>query len=507
MGPEHTGASGPSRKPVTHTIPFAAKLDSYPARNALVVDDNGEDGESDEIQKTCCHQLRLRQKPVLYRDLYEKHKARLDKQWTEIHEAVSSEQVLSVLREDNVLLASRSAQPRTSKDDDTDDSSSDPGEGEDEGEDEREGSKEGRFLGGPTPVPLGARKRGRGKTKEERRRERAERVAFNQKRKQEKADALEVVRREREARRTDPNADEGDIRLPDRMVDLYHLWHTDGLKNRRADLSTNHQRLLRLNAYVLPCRNPDCLCVYEYADHPTIDYALHDERMARESVPLTFFLHPNRIVRCRLCKSCLICPVIESCDCEHVHSAVRFYKEPQRSRTFLRLIWRLLTLNGLIVSVYNFFVDRVEYAALGLGITLIYNLDDNLTSYYGGAGMGSGEDAPILTPEQIRRWLTSFAILILLVFALKFLKLLEFVNFQMFSGLPSSTIRRLKRRRFTDITTDVEAVDKHTQDYSYMYFSDDEDEGFNDPDIAFVNFTQPPDANVWRRFRKMIFLF
>jgi hypothetical protein len=302
------------------------------------------------------------------------------------------------------------------------------------------------------------------------------------------------------------------------LIDPYHLATIDGLLNREHALTTFDTRLSLLKAYGSRCTFKDCTCefdarMYIHLTNPEL-VALQDV----EKRPLTFFLHPENPVPCRLCGRCLRCKA-ESCtcirgrclNCESTSCScgnpiqdpriTNAYITPDQwrlVRILFRLIWRVLTLNGGVTYVYTFFTERLEFAVLGLGITLMYNLDENLSLF-------SIRDSTQFW-VKIGAWMQNFSILVLIVFILKMIKTVEWMNSTVYLLTYIPLIQRMKRQRFADIETQLAAKYKHSVSYTWEYFSDDEDEGKDDPDIAYINLTQPADANCWRRWRRRMFL-
>lgn len=336
-----------------------------------------------------------------------------------------------------------------------------------------------------------------------------------------------------------------EVTVPERMRDRYNLCSIDGVYNRNRELKTNEQRLRLLKAFVSTCNS----C---YADFAPGDYSrvLTRSESLNERRTRTFFLDPTRPVFCRLCRRLLFqpkcrcdpscrcsprrpsgraslvqiggydndkCRCLPRCTCTASELTVLKSRQLYRNnRIALRLLWRILTLNGLVVSVYTFFVDRVGFAALGLGLALFYNMNDQAVSMYNVFVNSNGTHANAtgpavarsneITSDTVEKWMINIGILVLLVLILKFLKLLEIVGNYAMYGFSSSQSQRLKRSRFNEITAQAEATDRHAFDYSYEYFSDDEFEGFNDPDIAYVNLSEPSYPSCLRRCRRRVFL-
>ena len=71
-----------------------------------------------------------------------------------------------------------------------------------------------------------------------------------------------------------------------------------------------------------------------------------------------------------------------------------------------------------------------------------------------------------------------------------------------------SELQRLNRLRYDYIEqTIIEQHDRHYRSKTYLYGSDDEEEGKNDPDIAFVNLNRPESKDWYRRWHRRILLW
>jgi len=105
--------------------------------------------------------------------------------------------------------------------------------------------------------------------------------------------------------------------------------------------------------------------------------------------------------------------------------------------------------------------------------------------------------------------------LIQLVYTLLFLAVISgfvsvtlTVEWFLYTCLPWRTKRqRLNRLRFDYIEADTMVDDPHYTSNRWMYFSDAEEEGQNDPDVSYLNFNRPQHLKKWRRLLRRLFLW
>lgn len=160
----------------------------------------------------------------------------------------------------------------------------------------------------------------------------------------------------------------------------------------------------------------------------------------------------------------------------------------------VRILWRVVTLWGILIKAYNFVCGRIEIAVSLLAVSLILNMDERISAW-SPAATGSFAD-------NIWIWFKSALVLFSIVVALKIIGMLEWINFTW----NTKQIQRLKRQRFKNIENAVVASDRFAISYEWLYWSDEEDEGGNDPDIAYMNLSQPPEASFRHRCTRYICL-
>jgi hypothetical protein len=324
------------------------------------------------------------------------------------------------------------------------------------------------------------------------------------------------------------------------QFDPYSLVTEDGLSARARDFTSQRRMLQLTRAHVLRCRNPTCFCVFDESKYYYLSSFQLNIRKEIESKPMTYFLHNNRYVPCRLCKQCLKCekPYIDcSCDYTEKHKeAKRLWDEAKQHglpipeearkweaciadksrvttrktcRNFIRLLYWICTFFGILQYVYDFFMTKIGFAVGGLAFTLFTNLNDKLQLFF-----DSTTDS---FQNGVKMWAESFGILILIVFFVAVIKWLEyFYNIFCLNVVHASKVRRvhqletnmqrLRRIRFTEIEKEKAVVDSYKESYDWLYYSDDNFEGKSDPDIARANLSQPADAKCCRRFTRKYLL-
>lgn len=298
--------------------------------------------------------------------------------------------------------------------------------------------------------------------------------------------------------------------LDEYQRDKYSLATVDGLANRSRDLTTLHTRINNLMAWGTRCKK--CTCDFDsrnytgggYMDAANIPHtlnwnALSPERQKeiaeKESHPLTFYLNPHAHVPCRLCRDCLRCQNPDPNRKKEVCTVkIRETTPWEIYRIIARFIWRCVTLWGSIVKAYNFATERMEVAVGILAVTLILNMDEKISLWSPGT---NGTFA-----ANIWIWFKSALVLFCIIVALKILGVIEWINFT----AATPTIQRLKRQRFKDIYKLKASYDRYTSSYEDLYWSDNTEEGGNDPDIADANLSQPPETNVVERCVRRTFL-
>ena len=315
------------------------------------------------------------------------------------------------------------------------------------------------------------------------------------------------------------------------QLDRYSLVTDTGLTTRAHDFVTMQDTMKLYDGFAKRCTHPDCHCLFDPSKYGHLHADQLAARKKRESKPLTLFLYRDGYIPCRLCKRCLFClkPYITLhplrmhvdkarvldpyCVCglsadtnrwKEYHRRVRL-RRYKVGRAKVRLIYYVCTIAGAIPWMYDFFMTPAKMAVGMLALALLLNFNDTVKLF--------SVNAPNAFLEGLSSWVQNCIILLIFAFIVAVLKFLEFVystvriwvlhvikyrrwtNIEVFFQL-------YKRIRFTNIGKDKETVDRNYASFGWVYYSDDDDEGMNDPDIAHFNFSLAPDVHVRRRCRR-----
>jgi hypothetical protein len=330
------------------------------------------------------------------------------------------------------------------------------------------------------------------------------------------------------------------------QTDPYNLSTIDGLINRKAELKTFNDRIEKLGLYHLRCTNPDCTCVFEEENYyfEKRPYKIREWR-SREERPLTWFRHADQPVYCRLCGFCLYChpenptpalrmrhhiddpmacpkfPHTELSEEEltriplpktttvypHPRSKIDILTEQRkriirhricvrRARCCIRNLWFWGTAWGLLIWLYNLLMDRLEIAVLALLLSLWVNFDDKLTIW----GFATPETAQPFS-VQFQTWMQSFSVILIIIVATRVLKIIEWINFVAYT--PHTV--QLKQERFRTIEEETTLHYRFHPSYYWQYYPRCKVQGKDDPDVAYLNFNEPPDARRWNQIKRTFF--
>ncbi len=135
-------------------------------------------------------------------------------------------------------------------------------------------------------------------------------------------------------------------------------------------------------------------------------------------------------------------------------------------RWAFRVLWRLITVNGNVVSMYAFLTSGMQAMMTTMGVTAMVMTMEHLKR------VNISHDE---TPNQYREWAYYIGIMLFVGFIIKMLKELEWVWFV----LMHESSQRMRRVRFEHIGREIHGVDPRADDHDWEYNSEDDD-----PDAA-----------------------
>jgi hypothetical protein len=251
--------------------------------------------------------------------------------------------------------------------------------------------------------------------------------------------------------------------------DKYDLSKEDGLLNRKRDLISNQDRIDKLGLVKKVC------------DGCKVDDGMKACTYVRDG--------GKKRVLCRICQQCTQCSEMpEECKCSD---------KPVQKRTpklFCRKIWRVCTCDGILIRQYY----NTKYLLGAVIMSAFISLFLSIESV--GVSRVSGNVTPVTTTSPPRDLglfaldvFLNFLFILSIAMVLQLLLVIERCCFR----CNRNELHRLNRLRFEYIESQVRLDDPHADSYSFDYMSDSNEEGMNDPDIAFINFTEPIQPNTY----------
>jgi len=300
-------------------------------------------------------------------------------------------------------------------------------------------------------------------------------------------------------------------RVP-RCVHAYDLSAVDGLRRRAEEIKTRRDRVMRLKIGYITCKK--CITTDGYRaitwfKHATknpeeCDWCVQEMNMAefgsvvlpglpKGTQPARSIYFPMRAVdrtvtthiSCRICQTCYNLSDHE----EAPMCTKREMNSTSCCRLVSRAIYRIFTLNGLVTTFASFFGQNGQllFGALILSLLVTIAADvkislDNWTS--------------IWTSEFWAQFGTNFAVILAIGLFMVFCNLLA-----MLWITTRYTPKQINMvNRFEHLETEETKILPHRTQLRTYYFSGDGACTCNDPDVAFMNLSEPGPASCCTRF-------
>ena len=205
---------------------------------------------------------------------------------------------------------------------------------------------------------------------------------------------------------------------------------------------------------------------------------------------------------CRGCDRCLQCGK-SSDECDKIGKHKKAWHVPWW-RTILRVVWHWVTIFGTLVKVYKLLMRNIFYTVLFAYTASLFQTELDvvkttvLTSSHDASWSAWFSEILAGVGKNIAQWAWTLVVVVALACVLMMIKLLEsfyVVTFHEF-------VPRIKRLRFDRIELNATQEEEHAKSYANEYFSDDEREGYNDPDIAYMNLSMQDTRGCLRRSRR-----
>ncbi len=286
----------------------------------------------------------------------------------------------------------------------------------------------------------------------------------------------------------------------------YDLDSIDALDMRLRDLTLNEHRILKLDLKKVQCMG------LRYCARTKKQKKCGEKTYVRGFIDYT---HTATITQCRACTRCLQCKQYpgrnqgrivrdeaeieaakhsERCFCTYMDGPTKRFKRvssPTLGRVAARVVWYYLTIRGLLVTVYTLMMRNMFQTVLfAYVISLLQRELDVVTT-------ASAIGADLW--ENITTWLYTLTVVVLLACFLLLIKKAE----ALYTIESRTTRRRLNRLRFEQLEARDYVLEEHASSFANLYYSDDEREGYSDPDVAYMNFSMPDRRVLYRRYRRL----
>ncbi len=206
---------------------------------------------------------------------------------------------------------------------------------------------------------------------------------------------------------------------------------------------------------------------------------------------------------CRGCGRCLQCnKPADECD------KIKRHKPAWGGLTWFRIgrrvLWYWMTWFGTLVKVYKLLMRNIFYTVLfAYTASLFQNELDNVKTTVLTTSADTSWSvwfADILSGvgKDIVRWVWTLVVVVALACVLMLVKLFE----SFYVTISHDFKQRINRLRFDRVEINAAQEEEHARSYANEYYSDDEREGYNDPDVAYMNLSMQDPRSCLRRSRR-----